>query len=80
MGNCTVVCPVQFIRIVLQSSLSRNPRDQHGAATPEQGKIIMTRIDTTPSGRAAWIARRFADVLVLAAGIALALPLIVPFS
>lgn len=40
----------------------------------------MTRTDTSPSRRNAWAARRLADVLILAAGIALALPLIVPFS
>ncbi|GEP01271.1 hypothetical protein [Methylobacterium haplocladii] len=40
----------------------------------------MTPTDANSAGRSAWVARRLADVLILAAGIALALPLIVPFS
>lgn len=40
----------------------------------------MTRLDHRPYGHGAWIARRAVDALILAAGIALALPLIVPFA
>jgi hypothetical protein len=35
---------------------------------------------TIASSRRVWIARRVADALILAAGVALALPLILPFA
>ncbi len=37
-------------------------------------------LDTRHSGTQAWIGRRVRDVLILAGGLILALPLIVPFA